>query len=89
MSTSAKPRIRINEPVPIGSDTQIPNAPVDLDLMLYQVGKKSKTSGLIKRLILYIPFVIFVTVYMFFGFEIPTGYWMQSGIRVLFVPSHL
>jgi hypothetical protein len=76
-----KPRIRFNQ-VEVGSEDSIMTNPVDLDLMLFQVSKKSKTTGLIRRLILYFPFVIFVTVYMFFGFEISTGFWMQRGLRV-------
>eukprot|EP01080_Neovahlkampfia_damariscottae_P000240 gene240-4486_t len=55
--------------------------PVDLDLMVYQIQKKAKNLATIRRLILYVPFVIFITMWMFFGFEIETGYWMQHGIR--------
>jgi hypothetical protein len=58
--------------------------PIDLDLMVYQIAKKGKNLATIRRLILYIPFVIFITMWMFFGFEIEAGYWMQHGIRVCF-----
>lgn len=84
MDPNLKSRIKLVKPVPVSDPTSLPQYPVDLDLMMYQINKKNKSVAMIRRLILYIPFLIFVTIYMFFGVEITNGFWVQKGLRVRF-----
>ena len=57
--------------------------PLDLDLMVFLAQREKVRNVLTRELIVvYIPFLIFITMYMFFGYEITTGYWMHEAMKV-------
>jgi hypothetical protein len=57
--------------------------PLDLDLMVFLAQREKERNTLTRELIIiYIPFLIFVTMYMFFGYEITSGYWMHEALKV-------
>jgi hypothetical protein len=64
--------------------------PLDLDLMVFLAQREKERNTLTRELIIiYIPFLIFVTMYMFFGYEITSGFWMHEALKVRTTPSNV
>lgn len=58
---------------------------VDLDLMVFNIERKNTRKFKCLELLIFIPFLIFATMYLFFSQHVTGGYWMHFGIKDLFV----
>lgn len=57
--------------------------PLDVDLMLYlSKRKKEKKSLFVEFLLVYVPFVIFATMYMFYGYETTNAFYLHNAVKV-------
>jgi len=67
----------------LGNDDAVGSgAPVDLDLMIYQIKRKNDRKGQVIELLIFLPFIVFATMYMFFGSNVSGAYWIHYGVRV-------
>lgn len=64
------------------AETLFQGTPVDLDLMIYSAGRKSEKKRKFFSCCIYVPFIIIVTMYMFFGYQIFDGHFLHHGMKV-------
>lgn len=57
---------------------------VDLDLMVFNIERKNSRKFKCLELLIFLPFLIFATMYLFFAQHVTGGFWMHFGIKVYF-----